>query len=182
MSSYEEKIQAAVVHEEGKQDGQEVPTLKLSTGVVLKLKKFSFMRVQSILSKFKDPEIPLVYDKERGRDLRNPDDPTYLAKKAEVETERMMAVVDAIAVFGTDIESVPNGFPLPSDDSWIDELEFVNVVTVDRTSELARKLNWIKYVAVRDPEDLVKIANEFGVQMGTAEKEVVDQLHENFPR
>lgn len=178
MDSYDTRIQEAVI-KTGKKT-EENPTITLSTGVVLRLKRVSFMRIQSIVAQFPDPEVPLIEDKERDRVIRNPNAPFYLAQKAEREAERMMAVVDAIAVFGTDIEFVPDDLPKPTENSWIEELEFVNI-HVDRESDLARKLNWIKYVAVRDPEDLVRLSSEFNVQMGTAEGQVAAQLRENFP-
>ncbi len=178
MDSYDNQIQTALKNVENKTEA--APEITLTTGVVLRLKKFSFMRIQSIVSQFKEPEIPKEWDVAREREIRNPDSPVYLAEKAEMDQRRTMAVIDAIMVFGTEIISVPKDFPKLEDDNWIEELEFINI-KVDKESRLARYLNWVKNVAIRDPEDLIKISEEFGVQMGTAERRITDKLRENFP-
>ena len=107
MSSYEQKIQDAIV-EVGSKDETSSPLIVLSTGVVLRPKKFSMMRIQAIMSRFKLPEIPLMNDEDKGRPIRNPNHPLYLEQKAEMEQERTMAVIDAIIAFGTEIKFIPD--------------------------------------------------------------------------
>lgn len=182
MSSYEQKIQDAIV-EVGSKDETSSPLIVLSTGVVLRPKKFSMMRIQAIMSRFKLPEIPLMNDDDKGRPIRNPNHPLYLEQKAEMEQERTMAVIDAIIAFGTEIKFIPDGFPRPEDTkkgNWIDELKLVDI-PVNEDFPLARYQAWVKFVAAPDLEDISKISEQFNVQMGTSEVKIAANIRENFP-
>ena len=179
MSSYEQKIQDAIV-EVGSKDETSSPLIVLSTGVVLRPKKFSMMRIQAIMSRFKLPEIPLMNDDDKGRPIRNPNHPLYLEQKAEMEQERTMAVIDAIIAFGTIIKFIPDDFSKPEDDDWIEELKLVDI-PVNENFPLARYQAWVKFVAAPDLEDISKISEQFNVQMGTSEVKIAANIRENFP-
>jgi hypothetical protein len=178
MDTYDEKIQNAIIQVEEKD--LNALSITLSNGAVLRLKKFPFMRIQAVVSQFKYPDIPEVYDEMRGKPIKNPDSPTYLAMKMEVDQDRSMAVMDAVATFGVEVEYLPEDVPALEDDSWIEELEFIHI-PVQKDSRLARYQAWIKFVVIRDPVDFAKVAEEFGIQMGTAERKIADNLQNHFP-
>ena len=179
MSSYEQKIQDAIV-EVGSKDETSSPLIVLSTGVVLEPKKFSMMRIQAIMSRFKLPEIPLMEDADKGRPIRNPNHPLYIEQKNQMEQDRSMAIIDAIIAFGTKIKFIPEDFSRPEDDDWIEELKLIEI-PVNETFALARYQAWVKFVAAPDLEDISKISEQFNVQMGTSEVKIAANIRENFP-
>lgn len=179
--TYDEKIVQAVKVVEATETTKQNPTIVLKgSGVVLRLKKVNVLRINAINDRFRYPEVPKLFDENKGRELRNPDDPNYKAACAEVDEQRMMAILDAIAVLGTEIVSVPEGVPALADNTWVEELQFLQI-PVDPDSPLARYMAWIKYVAIKDQEDLMTIGREFGLVMGNSEVMVADSIATNFP-
>ena len=170
---YEEKIQDALV------ESIPEPYVTLSTGVVLKLKKAPMLRIQAVANKFKYPDIPEVWDKDRERWIQNPDNPDYKKACEAVDMERGFATVDAIVAMGTEIESIPDGVPHVSDNSWIDEMNVVGIEISD--IPIARYMSWIKFVAISDEKDLTKITEAATRLMGTSEGRVAGAIRDNFP-
>lgn len=154
--------------------------ITLTTGVVLRLKKVNVLRINAINDQFKYPEVPKVYDENKGREIRNPDHPDYVRACQEMDAQRSMALIDAIAALGTEVVSVPDNIQKPEDNGWVEECEVLNI-PVKKDSPLARYMAWIKYVAILDTADFMKIANEFGMMMGTSEGLVASTIQTNFP-
>jgi len=180
VQTYDAKIVEAVKIVEAT-DETKAPTITLEgSGVVLQLKKVNILRINAINDRFKYPDVPEVYDEVKDRKTRNPDHPDYKKACAEVDEQRIMAILDALSVFGTEIVFVPADVPKLEDNDWVEELKFVEI-PVDPESPMARKLAWIKYVAIRDQGDFMKIAREFGVVMGNSEAMVADSIATNFP-
>jgi hypothetical protein len=171
--SYQNQIQQAVAHEESKATASDVITL--SSGVVLKRKKFSVLRISTLQEQFRYPEIPEIWDDERKRSIRNPDHPSYKRMKEEVDYKRGLAVTDAVIVFGTEVQFIPAVMPKPEEDSWIEELE-AGGLQVKRESKLARYLAWVKFVAVIDDKDLNKILTAVMEMMGISESNIADAM------
>lgn len=176
--SYETKIQDVIANTP--ETVEQTSLIKLSTGVILASKKFSIMRIQAVLAQFPYPEVPAIEDKERGRIIRNPDSPFYLEQKAQVDQNRLMAIMDAVIAFGTTIKYIPEGMEGPEGDEWVEELELINI-PVRKDIPLARYQAWVKFVAAPDLEDITKITEQFGVQMGTSEVKITNSIRENFP-
>lgn len=175
-TDYNNQIQEAVAQVEKPQTN----TLTFSTGVVLKTKQVPVMRLQSIIEKFKYPEVPLINNPSKGRAERNPEHPVYLEQRAEVDTQRALAIVDAVIVFGTEIEHVPDSVPSLESKDWIEELDLVGI-DVKSESRLARYLAWVKYVAMVTQDDLLLIRNQAGLTMGVSEEQIAQQMRDNFP-
>lgn len=178
--SYEEKIQDIISEVEVKTEVPN-PYVTLSSGVVLKVKKVNYMIVQAVINRFHYPPIPESWDKDRGRFIQNPSHPDYLAAKAEIDGQRMMAVADAIAAFGVDINHIPPQLPKPESEGWLDDLELVGI-NVKRNSPAARQQAWINFVALPNAEDVARLTKEFLSVMGVSEGAVAEAIRENFPR
>jgi hypothetical protein len=178
MAEYDTKIQQVVADIELEEQAPYI--ISLSSGVRLKLKKISPLRILAIVNKFKYPEVPEFWDEKRERPIRNPDSPAYLAMKETVDTDRMFAVYDAIAAIGTEIDYIPDGFSKPEDDDWLEEQEVIGV-PVNKDSKLARYLAWVKYKAIASQTDMQLIGNEFGLALGISEARIAGQVEANFP-
>lgn len=173
-----EQIQLSLLDIEAKEE-QRNDLVTLSSGVTLKLKKIPILRVQEIMQRFRYPDPPKVYDKDKDRWYDNPDHPDYIARKEEIDSQRGLAVMDAVAALGTEVDSVPEGFQRPEDEEWIAELEFLQIPVV-KDSKLARYYAWVKFVAIVDMEDMLKITEQFGVSLGASAAKIDTSLRDNF--
>lgn len=177
--NYENKIQEAVATVDQPQPESVINEVVLSSGVVLRHKKFSRLILQAILDKFPYPDPPKVRIPEKDRYEINPNDPHYKEQVAKIDEQRSMAIIDAVIVFGTEVSNMPDKItPIESDD-WIEELEIIGV-NVLKENKKSRYLAWIKYVAMVDTEsDLAKVMTVFSRMVGASE-ETVAQAIDNF--
>jgi len=167
---YNADIQRAVVEVDASTQASS-GVLILKNGIKLKLKKIQLMRIQAVWNKFPYPKVPAVWDEDRQREIKNPNSEEYLQMKADVDEQRNTAIFDAIAALGVDVLEVPEGIDKIEDDNWIEECEVIGL-TVDKTKRVARKLAWMKYVALSDPEDMINLSKEFGISMGLNEEQI----------
>lgn len=179
-TNYDEKVLNAVAEVESEANkGQEDNRTELSSGVILVLGKVNVLTIQALINKFKYPPVPEIFDKERGRAIKNPDSQLYQEMKAEVDAARTMAVMDAILAFGTVVEHIPENItPIESED-WVDRLELIGL-DVKVNTPAARQLAWIRHVAIVNVGDMQKLASRYGVALGVTEEGVADSLQQNF--
>ena len=114
--------------------------------------------------------------------------PEYQAYLTRLEETRSEAFTDLFIGRGTELVSVPDTVCHPDDDSWIDEVEYFNnlslmddevPLSVPRTNP-GRYLYWVKYVALTNVTDLQQIAAEVTQRMGVSE-EAIGQAMDSFP-
>jgi len=118
----------------------------LSTGVRVRFRSVSASLIDEVRSRIKDPDVPILYDEEKDRELPNPSDPTYLHQLEEAEDARNKATSDAMIMFGVELLD-----GLPDDDTWISKLKFLGI-EVDVDDVLAKEFAYKKYMAVGTPD------------------------------
>lgn len=118
----------------------------LSTGVTVRFRGVSASLIDEVRMRIKDPEVPVIHDEEKDRDLRNPSDPKYLKQLEEAEEARSVAATDAMIMFGVELVD-----PLPEDDLWIKKLRFMGI-EVDEEDPLTLEFAFKKYIAVGVPD------------------------------
>ncbi len=104
------------------QDTDSDGIVTFSTGVRVKLHPVKASLISKVTAKIKDPRVPTWYNKAKGRDERNPNDPAYLRDVERAAQERGNAAMDAMAMFG--IELVDG---LPEDTDWITKLRLLSI-------------------------------------------------------
>lgn len=114
----DEKRAAIDVAKERMDGGVEV-TVQLPYGVTGTIIPVPPQLVAEVTERIKDPEVPVWYNEDKGRDEPNPSDPDYLAGMAEAERLRGVASVDTMSLFGIDIDA------LPADDGWLRKLQLM---------------------------------------------------------
>ncbi len=173
----EEKSAAAAAAAKGEQDGGVPDTLTLSTGVVLKLKPVPQAIIRRVVAKIERPVVPVVHIEEKDRDEPNPDDPDYKEALGDWLTEQAFAAFKAVLLFGTEIESLPEGMVGPDSDDWTAIPLYLEVVTEEELADHYRRyLAWIELYAARTETDVFNIAR-LPVQLaGISESEVMDAL------
>ena len=180
MDEYTERIQQAVAEVEQKEIKKADDTITLTTGIVLKLKHVPILRINAVLDRFPYPDVPLLWDEDKQRELRNPNHPAYLAEREKVDQQRTWAILDAVAALGTEVISVPAGVYKPEEDGWIEECEVLGI-EVNTSSKVARYLAWIKFVAIGTMDDMTSIARQFGLALGVSEERIAAEIRNNFP-
>jgi len=142
----------------------------LSTGVSARIIPVSASLIQEVTSKIKEPKIPMWYNDDKGREEPNPNDPDYLAKLKQAETERGQAAMDAMIMFGIDlIDGVPN------DKTWLKKLKFIGI-EVNQDDEFELEFAYKKYIAVGN-SDLMAVGRKAGIT-----QEAISQAAKSFQR
>jgi hypothetical protein len=143
----------------------------MSTGVVFRITQPSTWAITDVGRQMatEEPEVPMVYITDRDRSEPNASDPAYrkaysahLLRLIERQYEVMIAT-------GTEVVSVPDGFP-GVDDDWRSRLLGVGVRLSDRPER--RYVEWVKYVAAPLNEDWQALIAPLYRQVGTPEEDV----------
>lgn len=167
----ESRVVAAL---EEKEDG----LIHLSSGVTLRGKQAPPLALVKVMAAFPRPKPPVYRNEALGRDVENPDDPDYLERVRAHQTESTNAMMNALILLGTELVEAPPGFPLPSDDAWLDEYQEVGLAP-RRDSESWRYLTWVTFRAVLNEKDLEAIQQVVGRLSGVPERAV--KSAEDFP-
>lgn len=145
--------------------------IHLSTGVILEPRKVSPFIFQDVANNFQNPPVPKFFNDNKGREEENPMHPGYLAAVSKVEQDRAMAMIDATIALGTKVVSIPQGFALPDEEDWLDDLEIVGI-TINRDNRRLRYRTWIKYIAAPSVSDVELIMSKVLSAIGVPEEEV----------
>lgn len=146
----------------------------LSTGVILKTKRVPNMLFAELMKRHTRPLPPRILDRDRGREIENPNDPEYVARLEAWQSELTLDMTDAMIGMGTAIYSLPKGFPTVDSEEWLEPLRVLNFDPGD--NKVARYLLWVKYVAGPSDEDVNKLLTGVGSASGVTEVAVADAL------
>ncbi len=147
-------------------------TLKLSTGVVLKLHTPAPMVVQSAFKEAKknEPKPPTVYIKDKDRNEENPSDPDYVASLKQWRYEAGMRGLRALIPTGTTLESVPDGIPGPDHEDYSDLMASMQIDP--GAGRFTRYVQWVLHVACGGVGDLDSLTNTLMRRLGVSEEDV----------
>lgn len=151
--------------------------ITLSTGVVLRGKAAPSLALVKVIARNKHPKPPEIYSEALGRVIENGADPDYLARVKAYETESAHDVLNVLILYGTEVVSVPKGFPEFKSNAWLDEVREIGL-EVKPDNKSWRYLNWIMFKAAPAPEDTQKIQEVVGSLSGVSERAV--QAAEEF--
>lgn len=176
MTDRDENVSKVV---EGVEEAEErergiLESVTLSTGVELKLKPVPKQLILQVTSKFKLPKVPTYFNESKGRDEENPDDPDYQEAAEQYLTDIAVATTDVVFLRGTEIISIPKGFPGPDSKDWKAEMEILGMSMID--NKRARYLAWIKGMAAPLDSDISILMEEIGRQTGVSEKDTEEAV------
>lgn len=141
----------------------------LSTGIRAKLLPVPASLMQEVVSRLKEPPIPLEYDEAMGRKVENPHNPEYRAALAELEQKRAKASIDAMAMFG--IELIDG---LPEDKKWLAKLKkmekfgYLDLSEFDLEDEFDLEFLYKRFIALGNDE-IVRIGTLTGISQEDVE-------------
>lgn len=130
---------------------QDVRTL--SSGVKVRAVTVSASLIMDVQNQIKYPPVPIVKDDEKGQTYENPDHPSYKRACAEVDSQRAIAAMDAIIMFGVELVD-----GLPKDDRWLRKLKTmqkagsIDLSGFDLKDEIDLEFLYKKYEAVRSED------------------------------
>lgn len=174
MGEVEDRVLEVADEMDAVQDGAD-GLVELGTGVVIRPKALNLDTYLSIIARFPDPLVPTVYDPERGRTIENPDDPVYLDKVKWRNVKLADAITLVTYALGVEVVSIPDDFPGPDDEDWLDERAVSGLASGD--SPRARLMDWVRHKATvntrdRVPSDNARIMRAVGRMTGTVEADV----------
>ena len=172
----EEKTRKIVegVEEAEKRERDILDSVTLSTGVELKLKPVPKHFIFQVTSKFKLPKVPTTFNKTKGRDEENPDDPDYQEAVEQYLIDIANATTDVCFLRGTEIAKIPKEIPKPNSQEWISEMEVLGMPMID--NKRARYLAWIKGIAAPSDADITILMEEIGRQTGVSEADTEEAV------
>ena len=140
----------------------------LSTGVRAKFIPVAASLIQQVQAKIRDPDVPMETVEGKGdRKFPNPGNPEYLRKVEEADSERALAAVDAMIMFGVELVD-----PIP-DNGWDKRLKYLekrgllDLTDFDLSDEMDKEFLFKRLIAVAS-SDLMKI----GIKAGISTEEV----------
>lgn len=164
-------------------DGDE-KTITLSTGVVLLAKPANPNMLIRAMASHQRPSPPMVFIKEMGRQMENPDDPDYISRVQAWQMEYSNAMLNVLIGLGTEIHSIPKGMegphPKKKDElpNWIKDYVAMGFPIVP-DSPAWRYITWVMFVAGPTEADTQLIGRKVRALSGVKEADVRDA--ENFP-
>ena len=142
----------------------------LSTGVRVRVNRVPQMLLDAAVHKVEEPQIPMWFDEDRGREIENPNHPQYLADLARYERDQRLAAVDASILWGIDLLG-----GLPKDDFWLKKLKYyaklghIDLSGYDLEDEFELEFIYKKFVAMAG-DDLADLMPE--MMSGVTEEDV----------
>ena len=120
----------------------------LSTGYKVYLKPVAASLVDEVVGQIVDPDVPIWFNENKGREEPNPGDPTYLSEMKQADRKRGIAAIDAMVMFGVELIG---GVP---DDGWDKKLLYLEKRGVldlhmfDLTDEDDREFVFKRFIAM----------------------------------
>lgn len=160
-------------------DDKQLDTHVLSTGYTVSFKPVSRFVLLDATQNIKDPPIPIIVDEVQGKEFPNPNDPGYLKDIEDNGQKRSMALAEVTLMLGVEVQE-----PLPEDDTWLTELQWlakrgrINLDEYDLDSPLDKMYVWKRFVVFGDNDDFAKLM----AQASGVDEEVVAQSMRTFQR
>lgn len=135
----------------------------LSTGIRARIVPVAASLIEEVTRRIEDPEVPMWHDKDRGKDIPNPDHPVYIREVQEATRRRGEAAMEAMILFGVELID-----GLPEDDGWLAKLRFLDkrgmldLSQYDLDDPLDVEFVYKRYIAVGSA-DFVRIGRESGL-------------------
>ena len=150
----------------------------LSTGVELYVKQANPNILIRIMTAAKRPEPPIVFMKDIGREMENPNDPDYISRVKAWEMDYNSGMLSALIALGTSLKFKPKHLPAADKDEWIADYKSLGLPIMPE-SKSWRYTTWVLFVAAVIDQDMKAIGDAVKKLSGVREADVQDA--ETFP-
>lgn len=122
--------------------------VRLTNGVILEISGISAETYNAIIRKTaeREPAVPVVEIKSKGRKEPNPNDPEYIQRFKRWQAEQSSALLLAVYVFGVRVVYVPVDVAGPDDTETLNDLRLSGLLEYDTPN--GRKVAWLQHCAL----------------------------------
>lgn len=162
---------AASVEEEVQQN----EIITLPNGIRVRFHSVAPDLLRKVQEKIKDPQVPMVPNRDDPeRVTENPFDPEYLEGIDIARHKRSDAIVQAMVLRGVELVD-----GMPADESWLDDLVFLDVIDKGDIGNASNKLKeiWYKRYIALDVTGFDLLQKKIGLN-----QEMVAQARKSFQR
>ena len=163
-----DKIVAETIDANGQADDN---LIRLSTGVVLLAKQANPNVLIRVMTAQERPQPPVVFIKNMGREMENPDDPDYIKRVQSWEMSYNNSMLNALVGLGTELKSKPKGFAGPDDDRWLEDYKALGL-PIHPESPAWRYITWVLFKAAINDKDTGLIGEKVKQLSGVKEADV----------
>lgn len=163
------KAAVAVAKDKAKESSEQVT---LSTGVRVRINPVTPTLIDEVQARIPDPAPPEVFIEEKGRSEANYSDPKYLRDMERATTDRVVAALDAIAMFGiTLVDDEGNETGVPENDTWVkklrlmDKLGRLDLSNLDLEDPIEAEFAYKRYIALT-MQDIALVSARSGLTEG----------------
>lgn len=143
-----------------REDGNAIQ-FTLKNGIVLRCRAVPPIYMRTLAERFTPPPVPKVRI-ERGDDSyyeENPDDPDWQQALKDNGARATKAITQLVLGMGTEVVSVPDGYVMPDNDAWVENVrradKFTGVETpLDLDDKDLRYICWLQFYALDNNTDL----------------------------
>jgi hypothetical protein len=131
-------------------------TLRLSSGIVLRIKAVPQRALRDAARRVPVPPVPVFHNEDKDRDEENPNDPDYQRAMQEYQIATYSAGANIAMLMGTEFKSAPPGEYGPDDDEWVSFLRMTSsglLDEIDLNDKAQRYFAWLNYWALRTNDD-----------------------------
>lgn len=153
--------------------------LTLSNGIILKLKVIPPLLISSVGNTIPEPEVPVVFIEDKGRDEPNPNHPAYINALKKRDDELNLATMNLILYAGTELKFVPEGLYKPEDQGWR-KLALMAGMEFDENDPGECYIAWLRSYALSTLKDLEQSQTLPLMLAGVTEEEVA-RIANSFP-
>lgn len=146
----------------------------LSSGVRVKISRVGSGTLTQATSKLRAPQVPEVWDEDKQRFLRNPNDPGYEADMEQWQVERANLIIDTIVILGVElIDPIPEPEEIDGQivqPNWMRKLRLLdkrgvlNLEDFDLDDEFERHYLYVRHFAAADDKDFAVISERAGLR------------------
>ena len=143
--------------------------IHLSTGVILRGKAMPPGVFINLAVNNPPPQAPMY--KVGDNYFANADDPTYIEQFKFWSDDKNKNMLNAMIIFGTELEKVEKGLPKLEDTDWVERLDLSGIRTRPENKSW-RFLFWVLTIAAPIPADWEEITKVVGRLTGVPERDV----------
>lgn len=143
----------------------------LSTGVRATIKSVPPGLLEDVIARIEEPEVPVWYNENKGREEPNPNDPQYIKDMKKFERAQSAAIIETVVLFGLNLVD-----PIPEEDQWLKKLRFLNKRGVfdlegyDLEDDLDKEFLYKRYIAIDEQDIRYIVSAVTGVSPEEVEK------------
>lgn len=153
------------------------------SGVVLKLKAVSSLLIAKRAEQIPEPVPPTVTD-DHGREEPYYGAPSYQQAVREYNEKISFMNMGTMFLLGTEVVSLPDGFPDATSKLWSDPLED-QVIWGDTAMKIptdpsGRYIYWISYIVLNHDIELMEVAAQIKILGGAVPEAAVKEAQDSF--